>query len=171
MTNDYVFESPADPTIDLTVELQKAYQSATHAYANKTLHGGDDWAALQGINTRYEAEKEDLEQRYVETFDERITAKIADLYHDANEFNLPPPSPTGGGQTNDEIATEADRLVRQDHENDREALNSARQSAIESLLDTAQGRNQAQGVARDGFTRATDRRTCPDRRGPRQSQN
>ncbi|MEL7174140.1 MAG: hypothetical protein AAFN05_14390, partial [Pseudomonadota bacterium] len=81
------------------------------------------------------------------------------------------PRPAGQGVSEDDVTRAAHREVRRDHEADLQRAREAERAEMESLLETARRRNLPDGMARDAFTQARDRRSGLDRRAPTRSQD
>lgn len=159
-------------TDKISQQLNEVFQKAALSYARKVLTSWDDLKELTEIIDRATERRDELNARFIEEYDARFDAVRQRIYDEAAQPHLNHPAPSGAPVSdNDSITWRAHEEVRRMHEADLEAIDHRATRDIEDLIDHAQRRNEIQGVSRNDFARASERRSGLDRRIPTQSQD
>ena len=157
--------------LDITAELQKAFDEAVMQQEAKSLKQGQDWQQARNIIEGGEAERTVLQEKYVNEFDTRVEIVSKRLTNEAGDKNFDHPTPTGRDKFDGEAITrQAKREVEHDHARVLQQSRDNQDAAMDALQGTAQERNlqeytgKAPEKMKDQFACATDRRQAPERR-------
>lgn len=159
---------PDQPTpLNFTAEMQTTYHLAVLQSAGESLRIQDDWQKLTEIQettkTRIECE---TEQYHTEHAD-RINAVRKRLIDEGGAFNFDAPTPEGNDSFSlDTINKRAQDEVRHDHEWLIGQIENDSVLQVIELQDGVRQRDQSQGLAKDQFNQAINRREGQDRRAP-----
>mgnify|MGYP005820221201 CR=1 FL=1 len=158
-------------TKTITQQLNEMFQTASLNHVYKIL-SPLDMLALADID-RSAAEKCDhLNALYDEEYNDRVNAECQKLYSETAQVSFDHPAPPGVSTTDtDTITLQAHRRVRLAHDADLQRVADNATREIEDLLERAEKRNQMDGVSKEDFTNASERRSGHDRRTLNQSQD
>ncbi|TPW33125.1 hypothetical protein FJU08_00725 [Martelella alba] len=151
-------------------ELAATFDLAIRRHEAKSLTTGEDWKAFGEIENRFETARTESEARYREEYRTRFEKARQDIIDEKASPAHTIRTPFGTDRFDkDMIARQAHRRVERDHQAELAAIDAAEGARIEALMRDAEERHALKTVARDDFNRSADRRSGPDRRGPRRS--
>jgi len=150
-------------SIDIDIELQKTFHETVMQHAQNVLRNGSDWSEADEIMKRRDQKRQDLNTAYDGEYEQRVAAEHQRLLNAPDKLTFEHPAPKGVVQDNYAALTrQAEQNVINGHQSDLQSSRDGQQQEMDQLMAKAQSRNEQQGVARDAFTRAHDRR-APER--------
>lgn len=155
---------------DIERGLQQTFHEASMHYALNVLNRSEDFAQANDIITKGEAERDDLNQTYIQEFDNRIDVERLRLINEAGSLTHEHPAPFGVDRFNHANITERARnLVVNDHEGALQQSYDSQQGKMDDLMGQARNRDSRQGDVTQEFNRMEERRDGKERRSPSRS--
>lgn len=152
-------------SFDTEYALQDIFREAVKEHLVLNLTTDADWARFRRISETARDQIEIENKSYRRDYKARIDKARQEILRKAGSLTHDHPTPHGIDRFDkDAINREAQRIVRHDHERRLCTIREQEIGSYEELQRDIRTRDQNKGRARVSFTRATDRRSGPDRR-------
>ena len=152
---------------DLDLSLAEMFRDATMQSVMIELRTPEDWDRFNSIKKAMESRENDEFDRFDSERPDLLSKAREKLLREAGEFTHDYPPPFGMDRFDKTILEDrALALIEHDHEGRLLQIKTEETDAYNALRDDIHARENTRSVARDNFTRATDRRSGEDRRMP-----
>lgn len=155
-------------TTDLNKEIRHLFaRAALHNEASRGL-SGDGWAAYQKIHADHAADVRHQERLFLAEYQSRFEVARLEVIKRGGTWDKKL-APRWAGRDKFDAAVidrQADREVRQAHDALLDSMRRQRDASLLTLFDPARSEQGTRGTAVIDFSKAADRRSGPDRRGP-----
>lgn len=152
---------------DIELGVTAMFRDAIRESIVPELRSQDDWDRFKAIDLEAKRRTKDQVDGFERDRPERLAAARKEIIDKAGSLTLEHPTPFGTDKF-DKTAIERQAVTKifNDHHAALLAIKTEETDAYGALRDDIHARENTRGLARDTFTRATDRRTGEDRRMP-----
>lgn len=155
---------------DIQLGIATMFSDATRQSVVLDLRSDADWARFNEIDSRAQKRTNDEIRDFEANYDERVASARKEIIDRAGAKTFDHPSPFGTDKfSKSEINRQAVTKVQKDHDARLIQIKQEEAEAYHSLRHDIHEREGVRDIARDAFTRATDRRLGQDRRMPDRS--
>lgn len=151
---------------DLRQRMRKAFKASSLQLEAERLNRPRDWASLRTLVDGHRMRMWEANAVYKAEYKTRVEIRMREITDLRGKKTLDHKHPQGMFDkfSASDIRRQAERDVRHNHQKHIARLRRQREHDLRALMEKAQRKQAVQGKAKDGFNRATDRRTGEDRR-------
>lgn len=154
-------------TLDTDIAMQRLYRDSLREATIRQLGTDHDWHRFRLITETAEKAEQQENADYEANYAARVDKERQDLIRKAGSKTYDHPTPAGTDRFNkNRIDRQAQQNVRHEHTNRLHAIVNQEVEHLGAFNADMRDRGRENGVAREAFTQATDRRMGQDRRGP-----
>jgi hypothetical protein len=156
---------------DLRQRLRQSFKASGLRVEAERLKRPVDRSSLSALMEAHRLKIWEAREVYKIEYNTRVELRLRELIDHQGKKTLDHRHPQGMADrfSPHDLRRQAERDVRHDHEKHMVRLRNQRAHDIKVLIDKARREQAVQGKAKDGFTRATDRRDGRDRRAAKPS--
>lgn len=157
-------------TLSIDHELKQTFALATLRQQAKQLRKPEHWARASDVQQQAMKLRKWEDDSYANRYETRVEVAVRRLMHDAGSQGRRDYKPDGTGSDRfsaDALERQAQREVRQAHEQRKARIGLAEERLLTSLVEEAARQNSVRGLAMLDFRSATDAQSRED--GPKTS--